>query len=149
MTSRQPSAVRNSIQEVRVVANARKSRDFRDLRVWQKAHRLVLETYSVTNAFPKSELFGLTSQIRRSALSVPANIAEGCGRGGKDLVRFCRIAIGSASELEYHFIVAHDLNLIDLSTYDQVQHQIVEVKRMLTGLVDSLTAGDPTLTAEG
>ncbi len=130
------------------MAITRKSRDFRDLKVWQKAHRLVLETYRVTNAFPRSELFGLTSQIRRSALSVPANIAEGCGRGGKDLVRFCRIAIGSASELEYHFIVAHDLNLIDIDTYDQLQDQISEIKRMLTGLVDSLTTDDPTLTAD-
>lgn len=125
-----------------------KSRDFRDLKVWQKAHRLVLETYGVTNSFPKSELFGLSSQIRRSALSVPANIAEGCGRGGKDLVRFCRIAVGSASELEYHFMVAHDLNLIDLTTYDQLQDQVSEIKRMLTGLIDSLMADDHMLTAD-
>lgn len=126
-----------------------KSRDFRDLRVWQKAHLLALESYKMTHGFPNAELFGLASQIRRSAISVPANIAEGCGRGSGDLVRYCRIAIGSASELEYHFLLAHDLGLIDLTTYDRLHAQVVEVKRMLSGFIDAIEDSDRFLTAEG
>ncbi|MCW5853511.1 MAG: four helix bundle protein, partial [Anaerolineae bacterium] len=88
-------------------------RDFRKLQVWVKAHQLTLNTYKVTRPFPKEELYGLTSQIRRASASIPANIAEGCGRqGAAELTRFLNIALGSASELEYHFILAHDLGFI-------------------------------------
>ncbi|MCC6791593.1 MAG: four helix bundle protein, partial [Thermomicrobiales bacterium] len=89
-----------------------KGRNFRELKVWEKAHRLTLATYQSTAIFPREETFGLTSQIRRAASSVPANIAEGCGRGGGDLVRFCRIAAGSASELQYHLLLARDLGYL-------------------------------------
>jgi hypothetical protein len=76
---------------------------FRDLKVWEKAHQLTLQVYKATASFPKEEMFGLTSQIRRAAASIPANIAEGCGRSGDaELGRFLQIAMGSASELEYH-----------------------------------------------
>ncbi|MEA2582213.1 MAG: hypothetical protein QOF33_298 [Thermomicrobiales bacterium] len=117
-----------------------RGRDFRDLKVWEKSHRLTLEAYGVTALFPRAEMFGLTSQIRRSVASIPANIAEGCGRGGGELPRFCRIAFGSASELEYHLILAHDLEMIDLAVFDQLSAQVTEVKKMLSGFLDKLTA---------
>jgi four helix bundle protein len=85
-------------------------------------------------------MFGLSSQMRRSASSTPANIAEGCGRGGRELASFCRIACGSASELEYHLILAHDLQMIDLDTFDRLAAQVTEVKKMLSGFLDKLTA---------
>ena len=79
--------------------------DYRKLVVWEKAHKLVLEVYRVTMTFPKEELFGLTSQIRRASASIPANIAEGSGRGSDaEMARFLHIALGSASELEYHLL---------------------------------------------
>ena len=90
-------------------------RDFRDLQVWQKAHRLVLEVYAATRSFPTDERYGLTAQVRRSAASVPTNIAEGCGRDGeRDLARFISIAAGSASETEYHLLLARDLEYLPL-----------------------------------
>jgi four helix bundle protein len=110
------------------------------LKVWEKSHRLTLEVYKVTSTFPREEMYGLTSQLRRSASSTPANIAEGCGRGGGELQRFCRIAFGSASELEYHLILAHDLQMIDLDTFDRLSTQVTEVKKMLSGFLDKLTA---------
>ena len=116
-------------------------KDFRKLNVWEKAHSLVIEIYKVTADFPKSELFGLTSQIRRAGLSVPANIAEGCGRDSdSDFARFLQMAIGSASELEYHLLLAHDLNLINDAGYDNLNIRVIELKRMLTSLVKKLRA---------
>ena len=113
-------------------------RDFRTLTVWVKAHRLVLDIYQVTKAFPKDERFGLTSQMRRSAASICANIAEGCGRGRLDFARFVQIALGSASELEYHVILCGDLHLIDKPTGDRIEGAVTEVKRMMTGLMQTL-----------
>jgi four helix bundle protein len=85
-------------------------RDFRNLQVWEKAHALALSVYKATVSFPKEELYGLTSQIRRSSTSIPTNIAEGCGRNGDaELARFMSIGMGSASELEYQLLLAHDL----------------------------------------
>ena len=111
-------------------------KDFRDLNVWQKAHGLALDCYNATGTFPKQEIFGLTSQIRRSASSIPANIAEGCGRrGNAELHRFLQIAMGSASELEYHLLLSRDLNFLKTERYDHLQAQLTEIKRMLTGLL--------------
>ena len=105
-------------------------RDFRSLKVWEKSHQLTLGVYRVTTIFPRDELYGLTSQIRRSGVSIPANIAEGCGRDGDaELARFLQIAMGSASELEYHLLLAHDLDLLDSSDYDRLARDVVEVKR--------------------
>lgn len=115
-----------------------KGRSFRELKVWEKAHRLTLDAYSATAGFPRSEIFGLTGQIRRSASSVPANIAEGCGRGGGDLARFCRIAAGSASELQYHLLLARDLGYLDEQSYAVLEQQTTEVERMLAGFIDRL-----------
>ena len=111
--------------------------DFKKLKVWQKSHQLTLDVYKVTSSFPRSELYGLTSQIRRSASSIPANIAEGCGRyGNAELTRFLRISMGSASELEYHILLARDLEFMTIEDYDNVSNQLIEVKRMLTGLAN-------------
>ena len=116
-------------------------KDFRKLTVWGKAHSLVIEIYKVTASFPKSETFGLTSQIRRATASIPANIAEGCGRDGEaDLARFLQIALDSASELEYHILLAHDLNLINDASYDNLNSRVIEVKRMLASLIQKLRA---------
>lgn len=116
-------------------------KDFRDLQVWHKAHQLTLTVYRLTKTFPREERYGLTTQLRRSSSSVAANLAEGCGRNGDaELARFCSIAMGSASELEYHLLLARDLNLLDAADYTALANQTTEVKRMLTGLHQKLTA---------
>lgn len=116
-------------------------RDFRDLLVWQKAHRLTLDVYAATKGFPADERFGLTAQLRRSAASVPTNIAEGCGREGKrDFARFLSIAAGSASEVEYHLVLARDLEYLPTLTYDQLHGLVTETKKMLSALHRKLTA---------
>jgi len=111
-------------------------RDFRQIRVWEKAHQLTLEIYKTTLRFPREELYGLTSQLRRASASIPANISEGFGRGGNvELARFLQIAMGSAYEVEYHALLAKDLGFISTDSYDQLETQIVEVKRMLAVLL--------------
>jgi four helix bundle protein len=96
---------------------------------------MALSAYRVTNAFPKSELYGMTSQIRRCAVSIAANIAEGCGkRGNGEFQRFLNIAAGSASELEYHFLLARDLGYLNETDYPLLSANVVEVKRMLASL---------------
>jgi four helix bundle protein len=110
-------------------------KDFRDLQVWEKAHHLTLSSYRATTTFPKHELYGLTNQIRRCAASIAANIAEGCGkRGNGEFQRFLNIATGSASELEYHFLLARDLGYLSESDYSALNAGVVEVKRMLSSL---------------
>ena len=116
-------------------------KNFRDLKVWEKAHSLTLDSYRFTNAFPRQELFGLTSQIRRAAVSIAANIAEGCGkRGNGEFQRYLNIATGSASELEYHFLLARDLHMLDEASYHRLDEAVVEVKRMLSALVRKVEA---------
>lgn len=115
------------------------SRDFRDLKVWRKAHDVALAGYRLTREFPKEELYGLTSQIRRAASSIPANIAEGCGRkGDADFSRYLQIALGSSSELEYHYLLAHDLNLLKNADHQKVQSDLIEVKRMLISFINRI-----------
>ncbi len=112
---------------------------FRNLKVWERAHGLTLAIYKITVAFPKDELYGLTSQIRRAGASIPANIAEGCGRAGDaELARFLNIAAGSASELEYHLLLAHDLKLLSRSDHNSSASEVSEVKQMLVGLIRKL-----------
>ncbi len=116
-------------------------RDFRSLKVWEKAHHLVLSVYAATAKFPREELYGFTSQIRRACMSIPANIAEGCGRSGEpELTRFLHIGLGSASEAEYHLLLAHDLGLLTPSDHKKLIAKITEIKRMLTALILKLKA---------
>ena len=116
-------------------------KDFRDLQVWQKAHQLTLMVYRFTASFPRDELYGLTTQLRRSSSSIAANLAEGCGRNGDaELSRFCSIAMGSASELDYHLLLARDLRLLNGADYSELAGQATEVKRMLAGLIQKLKA---------
>ena len=104
-------------------------KDFRNLKVWEKAHLLTLALYKVTASFPRDETYGLASQIRRASSSIPSNIAEGCGReGDPELARFCIIARGSATELEYQLLLARDLNLIQPRDYANLSEQTVEIK---------------------
>lgn len=114
---------------------------------------LALDAYRSTTTFPKQEMFGLTSQTRRAAVSIAANIAEGCGKGGNgEFQRFLNIATGAASELEYHFLLAHDLRLIDDTSYKQLSHEVVEVKGMLAALARKIEserlAAVPSASAE-
>jgi four helix bundle protein len=114
--------------------------DFKDLRVWSKAHELALTIYEKTRLFPKEELYGLTSQIRRASSSIAANIAEGCGRrSDREMRHFLQIARGSASELEYHLILARDLNLLSSLEFKELEPRIFEVQRMLAALVQRLS----------
>ena len=114
-------------------------KNFRDLQVWQRAHEFVLKLYRSTNSFPREEVYGLTSQIRRAAVSVPSNIAEGCGRqGDPELARFCQIAMGSASEAEYQLLLAHDLGFLESKEYKELDQHLCEVKRMLNGFIKKL-----------
>lgn len=116
-------------------------KNFRDLNVWRKAHDLTLGIYRTTAKFPKEELYGLTSQMRRAAASVPANIAEGCGRGSDaDFGRLLQIAMGSASELEYHLLLAADLRFIDRKTHTTMDADVAEIKKMLASLLKKLNA---------
>ena len=110
-------------------------KDFRNLDVWKKSHQLTLSTYAITKDFPKHELYGLTSQLRRAAVSVPANLAEGCGRSNDgDFHRFVQNAMGSTTEVEYHFLLARDLGLLSAEAHREVDVQIQQLKRMLVGL---------------
>jgi four helix bundle protein len=124
-------------------------RDFRKLMVWQKAHQLTLGIYELTANFPRDEVYGLTSQVRRAAASIPANVAEGCGRDGDtELARFLRIAMGSANELEYHLILARDLGYLSPESYESSASSASEVKRMLSGLLTRLKADSSKLKAD-
>ncbi|MEA5138733.1 four helix bundle protein [Arcicella rigui] len=109
-------------------------RDFKKLQVWQKSHLLTLEIYKTTSLFPKDELYGLVSQMRRSSSSIPTNIAEGCGRESNiDFNRFLTIAKGSASELEYQLLLAKDLNYIDSVVFLSLNKKINEIRKMIYG----------------
>ncbi len=117
-------------------------RDFRSIRAWEKAHQLVLAVYAGTKTFPREEIYGLTSQMRRSASSIPTNIAEGCGRtGDAELARFCQISFGSASELEYQLLLSRDLAYLDPETYTVLRDATIEVKRMPGAFLTPLRAG--------
>ena len=113
--------------------------DFRQLKVWQKAHTMTLDTYRVTASFPKEEMYGLTSQLRRATASIGANIAEGCGRRTDgEMCRFLQIARGSATEVEYHFLLARDLHFLGEGEFEILTRQADELQRMLTGLMQSV-----------
>lgn len=113
--------------------------DFRKLEVWQKSHVLTLEIYRASGSFPDYEKYGLVSQMRRCAASVPCNIAEGAGRGTRsDFARFLDIAIGSAMELDYQLLLAYDLRFVESDRHKSLRTAIREVQKMLVGLKRSL-----------
>jgi four helix bundle protein len=117
--------------------------DFRKLMVWQKSHALVLEVYRISRDFPSEERFGLTSQMRRCAVSIPSNIAEGCGRGSDpDFARFLTIAMGSSSELEYQLLLSKDLGYLETMLYQSLELKVIEVKRMLAGLIQKVQGAE-------
>ena len=114
---------------------------FRSLLVWEKAHKLTLDVYSFSKTFPREEIYGLTSQMRRASTSIGMNIAEDCCRKGNvELARFLQIAMGSASELEYQLLLAHDLDYLRNPEYERLAIQAVEVKRMLSSLMQKVKA---------
>ncbi len=123
--------------------------DFRKLDVWVKSHQLTLKLYQWTASFPRTEQFGLTAQIRRASASIPANISEGCGRAGnKEMAHFLQISFGSACELEYHLLLAHDLGFLGDAQYQSVSEELVSVKRMLAALINKVKVFEVKLTAE-
>ena len=114
-------------------------KNFRDLQIWSRSHGLTLEIYRLTQSFPKTEIYGLVSQMRRSSSSIPTNIAEGCGRNTeKDFARFLDNAMGSASELEYQLILAYDLQYIPQDTHEKTNAELIEIKRMLNAFIQKL-----------
>ena len=116
-------------------------RDYKKFLFWEKAHQLTLDVYTNTTSFPKDELFGLVSQMKRSSSSIPTNIAEGCGRNSdKDFCRFLFVAFGSANELEYQILLGMDLNFIENENAQKLLSQVEEVKKMLNGLITKLSA---------
>ena len=114
---------------------------FMNLKVWEKPHALTLDVYRSSKSFPRDEIYGLTSQMRRSAASIGANIAEGsCRKGDCEFGRFLQIAMGSASELEYHLLLARDLELLKSLDYQRLSGEVIEVKRMLASFIHKLRA---------
>lgn len=113
--------------------------NYKDLKVWVKSHEITLKIYSITNGFPREEIYSLTSQIRRCSSSIPANIAEGCGKNSnRDLGKFLNIALGSANETEYLLLLAKDLGYLTTDDYGLLERAINEVKAMLISLIQKV-----------
>jgi four helix bundle protein len=114
-------------------------RNYRDLQVWDKAHSLTLELYRVSRQFPRDEIYGITGQLRRASVSIGANLAEGCGRRtSNELARFVRIALGSASELDYHLLLSRDLGFMTGDDFASASARLTEVRKMLTSFLQSV-----------
>jgi len=115
------------------------ARDFHKGKAWGRAHALTLDIYPATARFPDHERFGLVSQMRRAAASIPTNIAEGCGRETQsELNRFLQIAAGSASEIEYQLLLARDLNYLPSESYAAISSEVVEIRRMILAYTKKL-----------
>lgn len=113
--------------------------NYKDLKVWDKAHQLTLKVYRITKDFPKEELYSLTNQLRRCMSSIPANIAEGCGKNSqKDLGNFLNIALGSANEAEYFLLLSKDLDYLPEVEYVTLNDNINEIKAMLISLINKV-----------
>lgn len=113
--------------------------NYKDLKVWTKAHTLTLKVYQISNDFPKEELYSLTNQLRRSISAIPANIAEGCGKNSpKDLSNYLNIALGSANEAEYFLLLSRDLNYLTINEHDTLHDNINEIKAMLISLISKV-----------
>ena len=114
-------------------------RDFHNYKVWDKGHQFALSIYKKTKTFPKDELFGITSQIRRAATSIPFNIAEGCGRrSDSEFAHFLNIAAGSASEVEEELLLSFDLEFMDKASYQKLNEEVNDIKAMLNKLIETL-----------
>ena len=114
-------------------------RNYRELQVWSKAHSLTLELYRISRSFPRDEIYGITSQMRRAAVSVGANLAEGCGRRtGTELARFVRVAMGSARELDYHLLLCRDLGFMKNDDFERTATGLTEVRKMLTSFLSAV-----------
>ncbi|MCE7061727.1 four helix bundle protein [Dyadobacter sp. CY343] len=121
--------------------------NYQDLKVWQKAHRLVLDIYKITDGFPKTETFGLVSQIRRSGVSVAANLAEGCGKiKTPDIANYFQISLGSLHETEYYILLSKDLEYITSQTFDERNNDLKEIKAMLISLIKTVRASRNTIS---
>ncbi|MDM1549255.1 four helix bundle protein [Empedobacter falsenii] len=113
--------------------------DYKKLKVWELSHELTLVVYQKTSVFPKEELFGLTSQLRRASSSIPTNIAEGCGRfSQKELSQFLNISLGSANETSYLLFLAKDLNYITAEEFQDLENKIEQIKAMLIKLIQKI-----------
>ena len=114
-------------------------RNFQELIIWQKSHQLTLNIYSISASFPKAEIYGLVSQMRRSSSSIPTNIAEGCGRNSNpEMRRFLIISTGSCSELEYQLILSKDLNYIQGTVYKELSESVVEIRKMIYSFIKNI-----------
>lgn len=114
-------------------------KNFKELLIWQRSHQLVLDVYLITKSYPKDELYGLTSQIRRSSTSIPTNIAEGCGRNSDaEMSRFLIIAQGSAAELEYQIILSKDLLYISTETFEKLSLELIEIRKMINTFIQKI-----------
>ena len=124
-------------------------RNYKDLVVWEKAHRLTLVVYKSTRAFPKEEKFGLTSQIRRASASIAANLADGCGRRSDgEMGRFIQIAMGSGAELSYHLLLARDLGLLEKTMFEGMDSDLSEIMRMMSSLSQSVKIRPSTVKVD-
>jgi four helix bundle protein len=111
-------------------------RNYRELKVWEKAHAFALRVYSLTQNFPRTEIYGLTNQIRRACVSIPSNIVEGCGRtGNPDFARFLDISLGSANEVDYQLLLAKDLAYLKDPEYESLSREVEEIQKMLTTFI--------------
>jgi four helix bundle protein len=123
-------------------------RNYRDLQVWNKAHQLTVHLYRMSRSFPRDEIYGLTAQLRRATASIGANLAEGCGRQtDKEMARFVRIALGSASELDYHLLLTRDLGLLAAEDYQQAAKELTSIRKMLRSFLSVLEKTPPTAKA--
>ncbi|MBA3675717.1 MAG: four helix bundle protein [Chitinophagaceae bacterium] len=113
--------------------------NYKDLKVWEKAHTFALQVYAATKFFPRDELYSLTNQLRRAASSIPANIAEGCGKNSQsELAHFLNISLGSANEAEYFLLLSKDLNYLSSEKHEELEEYINEIKAMLISLINKV-----------
>ena len=135
--------IRNQLSEIRrlspIILKKKYYAHFQELTIWQRSHLLTLKIYSISKKFPKDEMFGLTSQIRRSSFSIPTNIAEGCGRNSNaELNRFLVISSGSASELQYQLILSKDLGYIIQSIFKELHDETIQIRKMIYSYCEKL-----------
>jgi four helix bundle protein len=113
--------------------------NYKELKVWKKSHLFTLKVYEVTKSFPKEELYSLTNQLRRACSSIPANIAEGCGKNSNnELAHFLNIALGSSNEAEYFLLLSKDLNYLTEDRFIELEDNVNEIKAMLISLINKV-----------